>query len=113
MELQQQVPQRAALRHFLIGSGFVAASLAMYLGVAVYALTLGPKAIGLYMRDRVIAGALVALALTLDATIARNLAKHRSGNIGRWMLFSILLTLAGGIVAFAVIATIPIIRHHS
>ena len=45
MELQQQVPQRAALRHFLIGSGFVVASLAIYLGVAVYALTPGPKAI--------------------------------------------------------------------
>ena len=113
MELQQQVPQRAALRHFLIGSGFVAASLAMYIGVAVYALTLGPKAIGPYIRDRVIAGALLVIALTLDATIAQSLAKYRSGNIVLWMLFSIILTLAGAIVAFAVIATIAIIRHHS
>jgi hypothetical protein len=56
---------------------------------------------------------LLALALTLDATIAKSMAKHRSGNIALWMLFSVLLTLAGAIVAFAVIATIAIIRHHS
>ena len=91
----------------------MAASLAMYIGVGVYAMTLGPKAPGPYIRDRVIAGVLVALALMLDAIIAQSLARHRSGNIGLWMLFSILLTLAGAIVAFSEIATIAIVRHHS
>ena len=45
----------------------------MYIGVGVYAMTLGPKAPGPYIRDRVIAGVLVALALMLDAIIAQSL----------------------------------------
>ena len=112
MELmQQKVRRRAVLRRLLIGSGFVAASLATYLGVAVYALTLGPKAIGPYIRDRVIAGALVAIALTLDTLIAWSLKKHGSGNIGLTMLLSILLTLAGAVAVLVIIAAIAIARH--
>jgi len=72
------------------------------IGAGVYALTLGPKAIGDYMGDRFLAGALIALAVLANIGTASVLAQ-RSGSFVSCLVFSLLATVGGSILVFGLI----------
>ena len=78
------------------------ASFAFYLGVAVYTLTTGPKAVGDYMQARFVAVCWMAVALVANVGIAWFFS-HRGGSfLGRFFL-SVVATMGGAILVFGLI----------
>ena len=90
------------LRVTTLSVGLIVASVALYIGIAVYVLTLGPKAVGDYMRDRLMAGCLIALAVLVNIGIASVLTK-RGGSFPSRLILSLLATMAGSILMFGLI----------
>lgn len=88
--------------------GFFIGSFALCLGIGVYLLTLGPKAIGDYIRDRFMAWGLIILAAALDLGTA-SILTHRWGGFMLRFLLSVLVTVAGAILLFALIAARAIV----
>jgi hypothetical protein len=82
--------------------GFTVASVALYIGAGVYALTLGPKAIGNYVGDRFLAGGLIALAVVVNIGTAWVLAQRCGGFLSRLVL-GLLATVGGSILVFGLI----------
>lgn len=78
------------------------AAVALYIGIGVYALTLGPKAVGDYMRDRLMAGSLIALAVLVNIGVASVLTKPGGSFVSRLTL-SLLATVGGSILMFGLI----------
>ncbi len=89
-------------RTITLAASFVIASVALCTGIGVYALTLGPKAIGDYVQDRFMAGGLIALAMLIDLGIASVLAQRGGGFVLR-LVFSVLVTVGGAILVFGLI----------
>jgi hypothetical protein len=89
-------------RIIALSIAFVVASVSLYIGIGVYALTLGPKAVGDYMRDRLMAGCLIALAMLVNVGTAWVLAQRGGGFLSRLTL-SLLATVAGSILMFGLI----------
>ena len=90
------------VRTIALAVGFAIASVALCIGTGVYALTLGPKAIGDYLRARFMAGGLIVLAMLIDLGVASILAQRGGGFMLR-LLFSVLLTGGGAILVFGLI----------
>ena len=82
--------------------GFTVASVALYIGAGVYVLTLGPKAIGDYMGDRFLAGALIALAVLVNIGTAWVLSQRGRGFVSR-LAVSVLATVGGSVLVFGLI----------
>ncbi|MEO8663135.1 MAG: hypothetical protein ABI693_32055 [Bryobacteraceae bacterium] len=80
---------------------FLIASFALYLGVAVYALTTGPKAVGDYIQARFAAAGWMALAMLANVGAASILANR--GSFLRRFLLSIVVTIGGSILVFGLI----------
>jgi hypothetical protein len=73
-------------------------------------LTLGPKAVGDYVRDRFMAGGLIALAVLIDLGIASVLAQRGGGFMWR-LVFSVLLTAGGAVLVFGlIVARVLLVR---
>ena len=85
-----------------LGVSFSVASVALYIGIGVYVFTLGPKAVGDYIRDRFMAGCLIGLALVVDLGTAAVLVQRGEGLLSR-LLFSVLVTVGGAILAFGLV----------
>jgi hypothetical protein len=90
------------LRLIALCIGFTVASVSLYIGVGVYALTLGPKAIGNYVGDRFLAGGLMALAGLVSIGTAWVLAQRGGGFVSRLVL-SLLATVGGSILVFGLV----------
>jgi len=90
------------VRITVLGVSFSIASIALYIGIAVYALTLGPKAVGDYMRDRFIAGCLIALTVLVNVGTASVLTRRGGGFMPRFLL-SVLVTVGGTVLVFGMI----------
>jgi hypothetical protein len=90
------------VRATALAVSFVIASVALSTGIGVYALTLGPKAVGDYIRDRFMAGGLIAVAMLLDLGTASVLAQ-RGGRFFSRLLISVLVTVGGAIMVFGLI----------
>jgi hypothetical protein len=90
------------IRVATLSFGLIVASAALYIGAAVFALTLGPKAVGDYMGDRLLAGCLIALAVLLNIGIASVLTKRGRSFLAR-LILSLLATVGGSILMFGLI----------
>jgi hypothetical protein len=90
------------LRLIALSAGFAVASVALYTGAGVYVLTLGPKAVGDYIRDRFLAVGLIALALLVNTGTAWVLAQ-RGGGFASRLALSLLATVGGSILVFGLI----------
>ena len=100
--LANYLQSHSRLRLMTLCIGFTVASVALYIGVGVYALTLGPKAIGDYMGDRFLAGSLIALAVLVNAGTAWVLAQRSGGFLSRLVL-SLVATVGGSILVVGLI----------
>jgi hypothetical protein len=101
------------IRITVLGVSFFIASFALYMGLAVYVFTLGAKAVGDYMRDRLIAECLVALSALVNFETASILTLRGGGFLSR-LLFSILVTAGGTILVFGlVVARVILVRNLS
>jgi len=91
--------------------GLIVAAAALYIGTGVFALTLGPKAVGDYMRDRFMAGCLIALAVLVNIGIASVLTK-RGGSFLARLILSLLATVGGSILMFGlIVASVMLMRR--
>ena len=89
------------------------ASVTACVGVGVYALTTGAKAIGNYMSDRIMAVCLLATALVLDLAFAWLLGLQRpSMRFVQRLFVSAVATVFGAIVVFGLIVSRAILWHH-
>ena len=95
-----------AVRVVVLCLDLALASLAACLGVGVYALTTGAKAIGNYMSDRVMAACFLVIALVLDLAFAwlLGIRNPRSRFIQRVLLAAV-ATFFGAIVVLVIVAT--------
>ncbi len=92
------------VRIAVLWAGFLIASVGTCLGVGVYALTTGPKAIGNYISDRVIAVCFLGVAMILNVGLAWVLSrKHQTGGFFPSLAVSALVTVCGAIMVFGVI----------
>jgi hypothetical protein len=87
----------------MLGTSYAIASIALYLGIAVYALTLGPKAVGDYMQDRVMAVCLVAFAMVVDVGAASVLTRSGGGFLQRF-LWCVVVTACGIVPVVVIVA---------
>jgi len=90
------------VRIVLLGTSYVISSVALFLGIGIYALTLGPKGVGDYVRDRVMAGCLVAFAMLVDVGIASVLARWAGGFLQRFMS-CVVVTACGVMPVFVIV----------
>ena len=74
------------LRLMMLCIAFTVASVALYIGAGVYALTLGPRAIGDYVGDRFLAGGLIARPTPVNIGTAWVLAQRSGGFLSRLVL---------------------------
>lgn len=97
------------LRLAVLVVSFTVASFALYLGVAVYALTTGPKAVGDYMLARLAAAGWMAVATLANCGAASILASR--GSFLRRFLFSVAATLGGSVLVLClVVARVVLFR---
>jgi hypothetical protein len=83
-----------------------------FTGVGVYALTTGPKAIGNYMADRVMAVCFLAAAAILNIGLAWviGLKRPTSGFFQR-LVGSVAITVCGTIPVFIIVVARAIVWH--
>lgn len=89
------------LRLAALALSFLVASLALYLGVVVYALTTGPKAVGDYMQARFAAAGWMAVATLANCGAASILASR--GSFLRRFLLSVAATLGGSVLVLCLV----------
>jgi hypothetical protein len=100
------------VRVAVLWAGFVIASVGTCLGVGVYALTTGPKAIGNYVTARARAVSFLSVALILNIGLAWVLGlRRRMGGFFPRLVLSALLTVGGAIMAFGVIVGRALLWH--
>ena len=92
----------------IVGS-FFTASVALFAGIGIYVLTLGPKAIRDYVHDRFMAGCFIAIAVLVNVGTA--LLLTRGGRFLSRLLLSILITSGGAILVFGLVVVRAIIAH--
>ena len=105
--LQMHSRARAAI---LVVS-FIVASVALCIGVGLCALTFEPKfGTDYVVRDRLIAGCLIALALLQNAGAALILSRHGGAFVPR-LLFSALITVGGSVLVSVLVVARALIAQ--
>ena len=89
------------LRLAILAVTFLVASIALFLGVGVYALTTGPKAVGDYMQGRLAAAGWMAVATLANCGAASIVASR--GSFLRRFLFSVAATLGGSVLVLCLV----------
>ena len=89
------------LRLAVLVVSFLVASFALYLGVGIYALTTGPKAVGDYIQARFAAAGWMALAMVANVGAASILANR--GSFLKRFLLSIVVTIGGSVLVLGLI----------
>jgi hypothetical protein len=93
-----------------LGIGFFIASVSLYIGIGVYFLTFGPKAVGDYVHDRILAGCLISIAMLVDVGTAWVFSRSGGGFLSR-LLLSVLLTVGGAILVFGLIVARAVLAN--
>ena len=107
--LESYLASHRGVRVGALGVGYLVASTATCVGVGVYALTTGVKAIGDYVQDRVIALCLLAVALAITVALAWALGIGRTRAFWPRLVMSAVTSLFGAIFVFGIIAARAIV----
>jgi len=109
IRIEHYLLKHSRLRVAIIVIAFVLASVTLFTGIGIFALTFGPKAIGSYMRDRIVAGSLVALSLLIN--IAATFMRRDERSFASHYLRNFVLAAVGAIGIFVVVIARALIAH--